>query len=162
MDARSIELKKKLKKAGLSDQVVEAAWPAWWSDEAADSISARAELRFGLSRKLGISPKALSEDRVEFVWRDAARFKHLSGEDLTQRAALESFGISVARIIFQGFPEENTFDIPSAKELRSAVLMNNRFVDLSSLIALCWGLGIPVIHLRVFVNRRGIRTPYEG
>ena len=37
-----------------------------------------------------------------------------------------------------------------AIELRRMILAHNAYVDLQSLLSTCWGLGIPVIHLRVF------------
>jgi hypothetical protein len=148
--AESGKLRKDLKDAGLSDQAIDAAWPTWWSEEADGSASARAELRFALARKLGVSPKALSDDRVEFVWHDTARFKHLSGEGAAQKAALASFGVAVAHLLLQGVGEA-AIHPPSADDLRDAIREGGAsFVDLTSLLATCWGLGIPVIHLRVF------------
>jgi hypothetical protein len=149
-DATSVKLKKDLRRAGLSDQAIEAAWPTWWSDEADGSASAEAELRFAIARKLGVSPTALSDDRVEFVWHDTARFKHLSGEGAAQKAALASFGVAVGRLLIQGTGHIEPVDLPEASVLRDAILRVSTFVDLSALLATCWGFGIPVIHLRVF------------
>ena len=150
MATKSSKLRKDLKDAGLSDQAIDAAWPTWWSEEADGSASARAELGFALARKLGVSPKALSDDRVEFVWHDTARFKHLSNEGTAQKAALASFGVAVAHLLLQGV-EGATVALPSANELRDAIRAGGAsFVDLTSLLATCWGLKIPVIHLRVF------------
>jgi hypothetical protein len=147
----SNKLRKDLHDAGLSDQAIDAAWPTWWSEEADGSASARAELRFALARKLGVSPKALSDDRVEFVWRDTARFKHLSNEGAAQQAALASFGVAVAHLLLQGVEEGLSVAPPSASDLRDAIRSGGApFVDLTSLLATCWALGIPVIHLRVF------------
>lgn len=77
MDKEASALRRRLRQAGLSDPAINAAWPAWWSDAATVSRSARVELRFALARNLGLSPKSLLGDRVEFVWKDEARFKHL-------------------------------------------------------------------------------------
>lgn len=85
MDRDSKALVKELKDAGLSDHAINAAWPTWWDDAAASSPSARAELRFALSRKLGLSPQSLLGERVEFVWQDEARFKNLTAGDAFQR-----------------------------------------------------------------------------
>lgn len=151
MATGSSKLRKDLKDAGLSDQAIDAAWPTWWSEEADGSASARAELRFAIARKLGVSPKALSDDRVEFVWHDTARFKHLSNEGAAQKAALASFGVAVGRLLLQGVEEGPKIAPPSAQELRNAIRDGgSAFVDLTSLLATCWALGIPVIHLRVF------------
>jgi hypothetical protein len=150
LDATTRTLRRNLKKAGLSKQAIDAAWPAWWSDAAARSTSARAELRFTLARRLGLSPKSLSGDRVDFVWKDVARFKHLSEEDAQQQAALTSFGAAIGRLLLQGIEGTTTLTGTAAGDLRAAILRSREFVDLRSLLAMCWGVGIPVVHLRVF------------
>lgn len=150
MDGDRKSLKKRLLEAGLSDPLIDAAWPAWWSDDAASSPSAQAELRFSIARKIGISPKSLFEDEVQFVWNDDARFKSLSNETENEKAALTSFGISLCRILLQVFdPNQSRLKI-GAMELRRSILKNRPFIDLQALVSLCWAIGIPVIHLRVF------------
>ncbi len=139
----------RLRKAGFSRTAIEAAWPSWWTDDADASPSGRAELRFALARRLGLEPKPLLGERVEFVWNDEAKFKHLSAEDEAQKAALTSFGMSVGRLLLRATPAPETAVAP-ADILRGAILAGNQFVDLGSLLATCWALGIPVIHLRVF------------
>src|SRR5437588_12250307 len=65
-------LRQKLLHLGLTRQAVDAAWPAWWSEEAEASASARVELRFSVARKLGLDPRSLLEDpsQPRFVWHD--------------------------------------------------------------------------------------------
>ena len=150
MDEQTLNLRKTLRRAGLSDQAVEAAWPVWWSDAASESSSARAELRFTLARRLGLSPQSLSGDRVEFVWKDNTRFKHLSKEDEFQQAALSSFGIAIGRSLIKGTPPSRNLAGLMPDMLRQAVRRNRAFVDLAGLLAVCWGLGVPVVHLRIF------------
>ena len=112
--------------------------------------SAKAELRFAIARKLGLSPKSLFHDEVEFVWKDEARFKHLSNETDEQKSALTSFGMSICRILMQATQVAVGLDGINALELRKSILQNKPFVDLLSLLATCWAIGLPVIHLRVF------------
>lgn len=150
MDLNSSNLRRGLRKAGLSNQVIEAAWPSWWSDDLASDPSGRAELRFALARKLGVSPQGLLGERVEFIWNDEAKFKHLSSEDAAQRAALASFGVAIGRLLIRGTPRGRALDGFDAHILREAMLASQQYVDLSGLLSLCWGVGIPVIHLRVF------------
>ena len=66
------DLRLRLRGLGLSDSAVSAAWPRWWSEDAESSASARAELRFGVARRLGLDPHSLLEDRdaPRFLWRD--------------------------------------------------------------------------------------------
>jgi hypothetical protein len=154
VDADSRALIRELKDAGLSEEAIMAAWPSWWDDEAATSASARAELRFSLSRNLGLAPQSLLGERVEFVWRDDARFKNLTANDTIARGALASFGVAVARILLRAVaPIQLTMNRLPADRLRAAILSSQGVVDLSGLLTACWGLGVPVIHLRIFPMR---------
>lgn len=150
MEADRKALRKRLKEAGLSDPLIDAAWPTWWSDDAFSSPSAKAELRFAIARKVGLSPKSLFHDEVEFVWKDDARFKHLSSETDFQKAALTSFGISVCRILLRSLAPVEIPGGIGALDLRASILGGRPFIDLQSLLATCWAIGIPVIHLRIF------------
>lgn len=148
-DKDSSKLFKELHEAGLSRDAIRAAWPSWWNDEIAESASGRAELRFTLARKLGLVPKALLGERVEFVWKDRSRFKSLTGQSEVQQSILSSFGVSVGRLLLRATESGVGFGSVSAARLRAAILNSAMFVDLRQLIVTCWGLGVPVIHLRV-------------
>lgn len=156
MKGNTSRLRKRLKKIGLSDPAITAAWPEWWSEEAESSPSAQAELRFSLSRKLGLDPRSLLEDdgQPRFIWREEARFKHLSGEGKGELAAIASFGTALGRYLVAatGPPPAGPGWDPAA--LRGAVLRKSPFVGLGDLLAVCWGFGIPVVHLRVFPCER--------
>ena len=134
----------------MSKDAIEAAWPSWWSDELNSDPSGRAELRFALARRLGLSPKSLLGERVEFVWQDEAHFKHVTTEDAAQRAALTSFGMSIGGLLIKATPHASPLGEVDALQLRNAVLAERHFVDLRGLLSICWGIGIPVVHLRVF------------
>lgn len=149
-DAQS--LRWRLQRLGLSDSAIKAAWPSWWSDDAEQSPSAQAELRFSLSRKLGLDPRSLlDEGEPKFVWRDEARYKNLSTESDIDRAAITSFGVSLARALVAGVAEK-VFPLEGVKaeQLRHSILARKPYVRLIDLLGLCWAIGIPVIHLRVF------------
>ncbi|MDF1671347.1 MAG: hypothetical protein P1U83_17225 [Roseovarius sp.] len=150
MDNDTKKLFQRLRDSGLSDAAIKAAWPAWWTDEAKDDRSAQADLRFTLSRRLGVAPEPLLGDRVEFVWHDEARFKSLGHDGDIERSILTSFGISIGRLLIRATPSNPDFRAFAASEVRLAILSSQPFVDLPSLLSFCWGLGIPVVHLRVF------------
>lgn len=139
-----------MRQAGLSTAAINAAWPTWWSDEFAESPSAHAELRFALARKLGLAPKPLLGERVEFVWKDKARFKHLGTETEAEQQVLSSFAMSVGRLLTRTVPPGRGLRGITAEQLRESILASSRFVDLRNLAGACWGVGIPVVHLRVF------------
>lgn len=150
LNADRKKLVAELRRAGLSDQAITAAWPSWWSDDIDVSASARTELRFTLARRLGLAPKPLLGERVEFVWKNKARFKYLSTEDATQQDAITSFGASVGRLLVRATKQEAAHRALDAMELRSAILKSASDVGLMNLLGLCWSIGIPVVHLRVF------------
>lgn len=145
--------RRRLKTVGLSDPAIDAAWPDWWSDDADRSSSARLELRFSVARKLGLDARSvLDEDGIpRFVWKDEARFKHLSGESDLERAAISSFGRSVGALLTAG-SRAGQFSLSgtSASSLREAVLSSQPYVRLADLLSLSWAAGVPVAHLRVF------------
>lgn len=142
-----------LRTLGISGQAVDAVWPSWWSDEAEQSNSAQVELRFTVARRLGLSPKSLlGKEEPTFVWRHEAKFKGLSTYGSKEQAALSSFGISLARILSKGVRatfDERVIGLDPLR-LRGTLLSASPFVRLQDICAASWGLGIPVIHLRVF------------
>lgn len=152
MQGNILHLKQALRRMGLSEPVIEAAWPDWWSDDAAGSGAAQSELRFSLARKLGLDPRSLFDDKDEprFVWVDGSRFKNLSAITAREKAAITSFGISFARILTSSLPVINFGDGISALEIRKAILGSQPYVGLKDLLSLCWSINIPVVHLRVF------------
>jgi hypothetical protein len=148
------ELRRRLKQLGLSDSALRAAWPRWWSDDADASASARAELTFSVARRLGLDPASLlaHEDEPRFLWREEARFKHVSNEGERELAGITSFGRSVASALVAAAPAPEAPGVDlSAPELREQVLASGRpYVDLLDLLNVCWAVGVPVVHLRVF------------
>ena len=111
-------------------------------------------MRFGVARRLGLDPGSLlaDEDEPRFLWREEARFKHLSAEDELEQAGIASFGkalaTAIAPTVATPVGDLTTYE---AGELRAQLLDRGlRFVGLDTLLALSWGVGIPVVHLRVF------------
>lgn len=145
------ELTREMRQAGFSQAAIDAAWPSWWTDEAEASPSSRAELRFALSRRLGLAAKQLLGERVEFFWDDSARFKHLRVHEDSERAIIASFGIALGRDLIAATPEPEGTQWRSATAfgLREAIMHSQPYVDLRSIVTTCWSFGIPVIHLNV-------------
>jgi hypothetical protein len=145
-------LKQQLKHLGLSDAAIDAAWPDWWSDSADPSPSARLELRFSLARKLGLDARSLVDEEgvPRFIWRDEARFKNLSGESDSERAAIGSFGRAFGSIIIGAAPIGQRTLPADSIAVRKSILSSQPFVSLLDLLVLSWTTGIPVVHLRIF------------
>lgn len=114
-------------------------------------MSAQVELRFSIARKFGLDPRSLLEsDKPTFVWNDEAKFKHLKGETESERSAISGYGISIGRFLIAGSWEGRSIEGADARDLRGSILANKRFIEFQDLLGLCWGVGIPVIYLRVF------------
>lgn len=137
------------KKTGYSDSAIQAAWPEWWSTAAEASPSAQAELRFSVARKLGLDPRTLvGDDGPQFMWDDSAKYKNFTGTE-RERLAITSFGTSVSRMLLAGVPSYALLDGIDASTLRASILSSQEFIRYQDLLALLWGIGIPVIHLQV-------------
>jgi hypothetical protein len=149
-------LRQRLRAVGLDDAAIAAAWPVWWSEAADASLSARAELRYSIARKLGLDPHSLLEDEGEprFIWRDEARFKRLSGETEPEKWALASFGSALGAILLSGTGDVHSLGSITASDLREMILASQPYVRLLDLLSLCWSIGIPSVHLRVFPHGR--------
>lgn len=152
MTDSAAKFRRRLVESGLTDSAISAAWPEWWSESADASPSAQAELRFSIARKLGLDPTSLHEEgRPAFAWDDSAKFKNFTGGAGPERSAITSFGTAVARMLLSGTHEYSSLEGISAGELRTKLLASNRpFVMLEDLLALLWGVGVPVVHLRVY------------
>lgn len=145
------DLTRELRKAGFSQAAIDAAWPSWWTDDAESSPSSRAEVRFALSRRLGLEPKPLLGERVEFFWDDSARFKHLRAQSTRERSTIASFGIALGRELIEATTDlvGTNWRDTGASELRRVLLRDRPFVDLGALVTTCWSFGVPIIHLNV-------------
>lgn len=149
------DLKKRLvQSTGLTESVIETAWPEWWTAEAETSPSAKNELRFSIARKLGLDPRSLSIDQSpRFIWDGSqAKYKTFSGDTNSELPAITSFGTSVGRMLLSAVDTTKQAILHShtAQEIRQSILKSQRHVGLIELMSLAWGLGIPVIHLRTY------------
>ena len=116
-------------------------------------MSARAELRFAVARRLGLEPRSLLDDsEPRFLWRSEARFKHGRASNGLEQAGIISFGRAVTAALLSATPPSgpSLVGVP-AGVLRGQLLRSTErpFVDLSALLVLAWSSGVPVVHLQV-------------
>ena len=156
-------LRSRLREAGLTSRAVDAVWPTWWSADAEGSVSATAELRYTLARRLGLPPQSLFEDQPKFVWRSDAKFKNLGELSDLEARVLASFCVGVGRHVVAALPSTGATRelplLPPARDLRGILLQDVPAIDLRSLLVLCWGLQLSVIQLRLFpLKRKGLHA----
>ena len=150
MSQSTDELRRELREAGFANPAIDAVWPKWWSEEAANSIAASTELRYTLARRLGLAPSSLFEGKPRFVWRDEAKFKNLGSVSEHEQAMMASFGIAVGRSITHDVADATSLVGRTAGDLRTAILSSSASVGLAEVVSLCWGVGVPVVALSVF------------
>lgn len=152
MTNKSQEFRLRLAKStGLTDSAITAAWPEWWSDAADASPSAQAELRFSLARNLGLDPLTVLDDQSpQFIWDDSAKYKNFKGDEERDKPAITAFGKSLARMLVKSVDQTMSLDGITASQLRNGILKKKPFVSLTDLLAAMWGVGVPVLHLRVY------------
>jgi Zn-dependent peptidase ImmA (M78 family) len=152
-DAKTKELEEKLIRSGLSRDAIRAAWPTWWSDDAAGSPSAFNDLKFSLSRKLGIAPTSMfDEGDAVFVWHGNAKFKGLDVQTEAERQAFIGYATAVSKLIMScsNFPSTKELERTAPDEIRLQILKLAPFVGLPQLLGLAYSMGVPVLYLRVF------------
>ena len=151
MTSESAALRRSLREVGITSAAINAVWPEWWSSSAESSPSALAELRYTVARRLGLSPSSLFEGTPRFVWRSEAKFKGLTAVSEGEQSALTSFAVALAKSLTEAAPiGPADLRTVTAERIRSAVQERHRVVKLDDLLAVSWGLGVPVVHLAIF------------
>jgi hypothetical protein len=143
--------------AGFSEDFVRASFPAWWTSEEETSTSAQTLITLLLARRLSLDPESLLDDNVPigFLHTGPTKFKQLRLGPGLRRDALTAYCQGVARIVFAALSgAEPTAIFPTAADLRQSIFQSGRdHVGFGDVLALCWSLGIPVLHLRLFPAR---------
>lgn len=151
------KLRSHLRRDGMTERAIDAIWPKWWSTEAEQSVSARAELHFSLARRLALPPQSLFNDQPKFIWRRDAKYKNLGDLGDLESALLASFCVGFGRHLISSvrssFAVGDTAPLPSAAQLRDILLRERPVVDLHTLLVFCWGVGIPIVQLSLFPLR---------
>lgn len=137
---------------GLSEELVDASLPEWWVPSDYASHSARTLASLMLARRLNIDPETLLDDGVPvgFLHTGPTKFKHMRLKG-ARRDALVGFSMGVGRILLSMLDSRSARAVPNDPlELREALLAGRPFVSFGDVIAACWSLGVPVLHLRLF------------
>lgn len=147
----------RLREAGFTEGVINASLPDWWTPDSQALPSASTMVSMLLARRLSLDPESLLDDGVPigFLHTGPTKFKHLRLEKGRQRDALTAFGQGVARMVLSGRSDlEAPGDISDPLAVRHALFKaGSGRVGFGDVLTLCWSVGVPVIHLRVFPAR---------
>lgn len=144
--------------AGLSRELVAAALPDWWTVEEYGSASARTMVSMLLARRLNLDPESLLDDSlpVGFLHTGPVKFKHMKLGFGDRRDALVAFAKGIGRTLISAMPADlRQHQVPADPlELRRLIFASgSSFVSFGDVLSVCWSLGIPVLHLRLFPAR---------
>ncbi len=147
------DLAQRLSEKGFSWPFVKSCvLPEWWDDKMADVEANRALAEVYIAKHLGFGMEEL-QDRARPLSPPrmaGVRFKRYKNEaDVDDKARASavvalSMASSLVWAISSGLPQ---LQRRSAREVRDAILRESRYVDLDTLLAFCWGAGIPVLRL---------------
>ncbi len=151
MSATAHPLRQELHRTGIAYHAIDAVWPEWWTPDAEASLSANADLRYTLARRLGLAPRSLFDGPPQFIWRDSAKFKNLGTATAEDATILTSFGVAVGSCALSATRAPANVPRPqSPLELRQALLASFPAIGLDALLTFCWAIGIPVLQLHLF------------
>ena len=125
--------------------------PDWWEDELADVEANRALAEAYIAKQLGFRAVELRDrDRpLSFPPLARVRFKRYKNEvdDRVRASALvgQRAAEAVVRAVGDHLPAFSARW--SAGQARDVILRESQYVDLESLLAFCWKVGIPVVQL---------------
>lgn len=142
--------------AGFAQELVRASLPEWW-DAADDSSSASTFTSLLLAKRLSLDPETLLDDGVPvgFLHTGVPKFKHMRLADGPRRDVLVAFAQGVGRVVVGEMGAALQYPIPTdPTALRLDVLRSGRpYVGFGDVLTVCWSLGIPVLHLKLFPAR---------
>ena len=153
--AASQQIVDRLLDSGLTREFVDAAMPDWWRPELEKSRAAKTMVALLLARRLSISPASLLSDDVPigYIHTGPTKFKHMRLAEGPRREALIGYAQGVTRIALAALPDGVPFHPPGpAAKMRELLLRtgDGSSVGFGDVLTLCWSLGIPVLHLRLF------------
>lgn len=144
-------LLERMQDAGFAEPFLRATLPEWALNE--ESASGQMMLRLLLARRLNLDPEALMDDSLPlgFLQSGPIKFKHMRLGPGPRRDTLTGFALGVTRILLAASPAQAVDRIPGAMELREAVMTSGRDnIGFGDVLSVCWSLGVPVLHLRLF------------
>lgn len=136
---------------GLTPEKVKSILPSWWRDEIAETQAGLQQAKIIIARALNLKLVDFLSDpaKVTFDLPDQKSFKLRKGTSEDDVILAIAIARSASKIVLSNLSEQNKFaKIDSAIDIRNKILNSGKpWVDLDSLVAYCWSIGIPVIHL---------------
>lgn len=148
-----VQLRQRLQDAGINRRYLKQnILPDWWDDKIAANPAGLAQAHGYLFTRAGVDLKSLKDPSapIRFVHR-SAKFKKNQTVPENELTIAKSLALSVAAVVARGVrvPYQG-LKAPIAQIRETITQDGNNTVNLETLLAYCWGVGIPVVHLGSF------------
>ena len=139
----------RLEAKGLrSAYVRDRALPAWWDAELENDPTVVAEAAGYIAKRLGLDIASVFSPNAPVVFKEraAAKFKKRQDTDEQSFEVAQGLASRVAELV--SYAAQPTFKalVGDAISIRHHILAQDRWVNLDSLLDICWEHGIPVVH----------------
>jgi hypothetical protein len=142
-------LLERLRRAGFEKRHVVAAFPSWWTPDAAYEPGALLELKMALSKRLGMGLASLLDDDTELniAIPRKAKYKLRAGTDVDQLGAAAPSLSAVAQIVSAATNHLATVpSLENALSVRREILRTGaHWLSFKALLIWCWRSGVPVV-----------------
>ena len=146
------DIYERMKSIGFDRSFIKGAFlPDWWEDSLALQPANRAIAEAAISKWTGIEVADLRiPDRSLRVPESSPvrlkRSRRQSRRDIRPALAVAQ---RAARLVVRALPARRPYRASlSIPELRDSLLRSRAYIDLESLVSLCWQLGIAVLHVK--------------
>jgi IrrE N-terminal-like domain len=144
---------RRLRAVGLAKPYVrDVALPEWWEDSLASNPAGYAQFLMMLSRHLGLDLRSLQKPEAPLRLQDFGLCKYKKRAGTTDDELQLSRVIATRAAQIAGAAVEGKYQPISAHacDVRQAILENSQWVGFDELLAYCWSLNVPVLHVNLF------------
>lgn len=142
-------LLERLEAKGLQSKYVrDRALPTWWDAELEDDPTVVAEAAGYIAKRLGLDIASVFSPEAEITFKGQAQTKFKKRQDTNQESLAIAQGLAsrVAELVSYVVLPSYQLIQEDAAQLRQRILARGHWVNLESLLNLCWAHGIPVVH----------------
>ena len=143
--------------AGFSKWFVQSvALPSWWNDSLAETETGFAHAALLIGRHLGVDVASLLDPKASVVLTPIGQVRFKANVVPEKLRSVTSVAVQAARLLSKATPVAIPSDLPkSALELRATLISRGeKVITLDSLLAWCWEVGIPVLHLKELPGKK--------
>lgn len=144
-----VNLLGRLEEKGLQSKYVrDLALPTWWDTNLEDDPTVVAEAAGYIAKRLGLDIASVftPDAAIEFKGKTQPKLKKRQDTDEQSLEVAQGLASRVAELVEYAARPACKELVGNAISIRHHILAQNRWVNLDSLLDICWEHGIPVVH----------------